>query len=198
MLFFGQLDAAKKWTKQLHLGALRNNNSRMVSLLGPDTGYDSMGTWSQAESLSRCYLDRLDKENALPQTILYNVNPVDNYTFATMIGNFQGGGIPGKMQFGSGWWFVDQKEGIEMAGQRAVERRPFSACRHADRFAVIHVLLRHEYFRRVVCNMLGKDIESGEIPDNGLAERMIADICFANARRYFNLPGLEEATSQAA
>jgi glucuronate isomerase len=198
MLFFGQLDHAKKWTKQLHLGAQRNNNSRMVSLLGPDTGYDSMGTWNQAESLGK-YLDRLDKENALPQTILYNVNPVDNYTFATMIGNFQGGGTPGKMQFGSGWWFLDQKEGIEL------QINALSNVGLLSRFVGMLTdsrsfmsYPRHEYFRRVVCNMLGKDIEAGEIPDNGLAERMVADICFGNAQRYFKLPGLGTASSKAA
>jgi glucuronate isomerase len=198
MLYFGQLDAGKKWTKQLHLGALRNNNSRMVALLGPDTGYDSMGTWNQAEALSK-YLDRLDKENALPQMILYNVNPVDNYTLATMIGNFQGGGIPGKMQFGSGWWFLDQKEGIEwqvnaLSNVGLLSR--FVGMLTDSRSFMSYP--RHEYFRRVVCNMLGKDIESGEIPDNGLADRMVADICFANAQRYFNLPGLEAAASKAA
>jgi glucuronate isomerase len=198
MLFFGQLDAAKGWTNQLHLGAMRNNSSRMVAILGPDTGYDSMGTWSQAEPLSR-FLDRLDKENALPQTILYNVNPVDNYTFATLIGNFQGGGIAGKMQFGSGWWFLDQKEGIEM------QINALSNVGLLSRFVGMLTdsrsfmsYPRHEYFRRVLCNMMGKDIENGEIPDNGLAERMVEDICFANAQRYFRLPGLEGSKSIAA
>jgi len=198
MLFFGQLDAAKKWTKQLHLGAQRNNSSRMVSLLGPDTGYDSMGTWNQAELLGR-YLDRLDKENALPQMILYNVNPVDNYTFASMAGNFQGGGIPGKIQFGSGWWFLDQKEGIEwqinaLSNVGLLSR--FVGMLTDSRSFMSYP--RHEYFRRVLCNMLSKDIEAGEIPDNGLAERMVEDICFANAQRYFKFPGLEAASSKAA
>ena len=198
MLFFGQLDAAKNWTKQLHLGALRNNSSRMVALLGPDTGFDSMGTWSQAEALSQ-YLDRLDKENALPKTILYNVNPVDNYTLATMIGNFQGGGIQGKMQFGSGWWFLDQKEGMEwqinaLSNVGLLSR--FVGMLTDSRSFMSYP--RHEYFRRVLCNMIGKDIEAGEIPDNGLAEKMIGDICFANAQRYFGFPGLEAATSRAA
>ena len=198
MLFFGQLAASRKWTKQLHRGAMRNNSSRMVAILGPDTGYDSMGTWNQAEALSK-YLDRLDKENALPQTILYNVNPVDNYTFATLVGNFQGGGIPGKMQFGSGWWFLDQKEGIEwqvnaLSNVGLLAR--FVGMLTDSRSFMSYP--RHEYFRRVVCNMLGKDIEAGEIPDNGLAERMITDISYGNALRYFNLPGLETASSKAA
>jgi len=157
-----------------------------------------MGTFSQAESLSK-YLDRLDKENALPQTILYNVNPVDNYVLATMIGNFQGGGIPGKMQFGSGWWFLDQKEGIEwqvnaLSNVGLLSR--FVGMLTDSRSFMSYP--RHEYFRRVVCNMLGKDIEAGEIPDNGLSERMVADICFGNAQRYFHLPGVESASSQAA
>ncbi len=198
MLFFGQLDAAKGWTNQLHLGAMRNNNSRMAAVLGPDTGYDSMGTWNQAERLSR-FLDRLDKENALPQTIVYNVNPVDNYTFATLIGNFQGGGIAGKMQFGSGWWFLDQKEGMEW------QMNALSNVGLLSRFVGMLTdsrsfmsYPRHEYFRRVLCNLLGKDIEAGEIPDNGLAERMVEDICFSNAQRYFRLPGLDAAKSTAA
>lgn len=198
MLFFGQLDAKKGWTNQLHLGAMRNNSSRMVAILGPDTGYDSMGTWNQAESLSR-FLDRLDKENALPQTIIYNVNPVDNYTFATLIGNFQGGGVPGKMQFGSSWWFLDQKEGMEW------QMNALSNVGLLSRFVGMLTdsrsfmsYPRHEYFRRTLCNLIGRDIEAGEIPNNGLAEGMIENICFANAQRYFKLPGLEEAKSKAA
>jgi glucuronate isomerase len=190
MLFFGQLDAAKGWTKQLHLGALRNNNSRMLALLGPDTGYDSMGTWNQAQALSR-YLDQLEKENALPQTILYNVNPVDNYVLATMIGNFQGGGIQGKMQFGSAWWFLDQKEGMEwqinaLSNVGLLSR--FVGMLTDSRSFMSYP--RHEYFRRTLCNLVGKDIEGGEIPDNGLAEKMVENICWNNALRYFHLPGL--------
>src|SRR5262249_17158199 len=112
MLFFGHLDAKKGWVKQLHLGALRNNNNRLLRLLGPDTGLDSIGDFPQAQSLST-YLDRLDQENALPKTIIYNVNPADNYVFGTMIANFQDGTLAGKIQWGSGWWFLDQKEGME-------------------------------------------------------------------------------------
>ena len=113
MVFFGQLDAAKGWTKQLHLGALRNNNTRLLTQLGPDTGFDSIGDFPQALALS-AYLNRLDTDNTLPKTIIYNLNPADNHIFATMIGNFQDGTIPGKVQYGSGWWFLDQKEGMEM------------------------------------------------------------------------------------
>src|SRR6185369_4905188 len=112
MLFFGRLDAEKGWTKQLHLGALRNNNTRLLRRLGTDKGFDSIADFPQAQALA-AYLDRLDQENALPKMILYNVNPADNYVFATMLGNFQDGSIPGKIQFGASWWFLDQKEGIE-------------------------------------------------------------------------------------
>src|SRR5262249_38678500 len=112
MLFFGHLDAQKGWVKQLHLGPLRNNNTRLLTKLGPDTGFDSIGDFPQANALS-AYLNRLDQENSLPKTIIYNVNPADNYVLGTMIGNFQDGTIPGKVQWGSAWWFLDQKEGIE-------------------------------------------------------------------------------------
>ncbi|WP_331507272.1 glucuronate isomerase, partial [Novimethylophilus sp.] len=112
MLFFGRLDAEKGWTKQMHLGALRSANTSMVAKIGPDTGFDSIGDWAQADALA-AYLDRLSQEDALPKTIVYNLNPKDNYTLATMVGNFQDGKIAGKMQFGSGWWFLDQKESME-------------------------------------------------------------------------------------
>ena len=112
MLFFGHLDAKRGWVKQLHLGAMRNNNTRLLKKLGADTGFDSIGDWSQARTLA-AFLDKLDAENALPKTIIYNINPADNYVFASMIGNFQDGSVPGKVQFGSGWWFLDQKEGME-------------------------------------------------------------------------------------
>ncbi len=140
MLFFGLLDAEKGWTKQLHLGARRNNNTRRFRELGPDTGFDSIGDWPQADALG-AYLDRLDQENALPKMIIYNLNPADNYAFATMVGNFQDGSIAGKIQFGSGWWFLDQKEAIEW------QLNALSNCGllsrfvgHADRFALLHVL----------------------------------------------------------
>jgi glucuronate isomerase len=112
MLIFGRLDAEKGWTKQLHLGARRNNNTRRFHEMGPDTGWDSIGDWPQADALG-AYLDRLDQENALPKTVIYNLNPADNYVLATMIGNFQDGITAGKIQFGSGWWFLDQKEAMQ-------------------------------------------------------------------------------------
>jgi glucuronate isomerase len=188
MLFFGRLDAEREWTKQLHLGARRNANTRMFQQLGPDTGFDSMGDWSQANALG-AYLDRLNRENALPKTIIYNVNPIDNYSFAAMIGNFQDGAIPGKMQFGSGWWFLDQKEGIES------QLNALSNVGLLSRFVGMLTdsrsfmsYPRHEYFRRVLCNMIGKDIEKGEIPDSDeLVGPMIQNICYANARQYLGL-----------
>ena len=188
MLIFGRLDAEKGWTKQLHLGARRNVNSRMLRSLGRDTGYDSIGDYPQVEALAT-YLDRLEQEGALPKTILYNNNPVDNYTLATMIGNFQDGSVPGRMQFGSGWWYLDQKDGIE---------RQIDALSNVGLLAHFVGMLtdsrsfmsypRHEYFRRVLCNMLGREIDLGELPDDeGLVGAMVRDICFHNAERYLRL-----------
>ena len=187
MHFFGRLDAEKGWTKQLHLGAKRNVNTRMYMELGPDTGFDSIGDWPQVDALA-AYLDRLDQENALPQIIVYNLNPADNYAFATLIACFQGGS-PGRMQYGSGWWHLDQKEGMEW------QLNTLSAVGLLSRF--IGMLTdsrsflsypRHEYFRRVLCNLLGRDIENGEIPDAPTVGRMVEDICSRNAERYFRSP----------
>jgi glucuronate isomerase len=188
MLEFGRWDAARGWTKQLHLGALRGNNSRLLGSLGPDTGFDSIGDFPQTRALSR-YLDALDSTNQLPRTILYNVNPTDNYAFATMIGNFQDGTIPGKLQFGSGWWFLDQREGMEW------QLNALSNLGLLSRFVGMITdsrsflsYPRHEYFRRVLCNLLGGDIARGEIPDDReLVGGMIRNICFGNARDYFGL-----------
>jgi len=188
MIFFGHLDAEKGWTKQLHLGALRNNNARLLTKLGPETGFDSIGDFPQGRALSR-YLNRLDAENALPKTIIYNLNPADNYLFGTMIGNFQDGTIAGKVQFGSGWWFLDQKEAMEwqmntlsslgllyrFIGMVTDSRSFMSYC-------------RHEYFRRVLCNLIGNDVEKGLIPDDwDLYSRLVRNICFRNCERYFGL-----------
>ena len=191
MLFFGRLDAEKGWTKQLHLGARRNNNTRMFGQLGPDTGFDSMGDWPQASALCT-YLDRLEQENALPRTIVYNNNPVDNYALATAIGNFQESSIPGKVQFGSGWWFLDQKEGMQM------QLNALSNCGLLARFVGMLTdsrsflsFPRHEYFRRTLCDLLGRDMDAGELPDSfPLVGEMVSNICFANARDYFRLPGV--------
>ena len=189
MIFFGQMDARRGWTKQLHLGASRNNSSRAMRQLGPDTGFDSIGDWPQMDSL-RAYLDRLDAENALPKTILYNLNPADNYAFATMIGNFQDGSVAGKMQFGSGWWFLDQKQAIELQinalSNGGLLSRFIGMLTDSRSFLSFP---RHEYFRRVLCNLLGNDMERGEVPrDFDLVGGMIRNICYANVREYLALP----------
>jgi glucuronate isomerase len=189
MLFFGRLDAGRGWTKQLHLGALRSTNTRGTQRFGTDTGLDSIGDWPQAASLA-AYLDRLEQEQALPKMILYNNNPVDSYVLASMIGSFQDSSVPGKMQFGSGWWFLDQKEGIEWQ---------LNALSNAGLLARFIGMLtdsrsflsfpRHEYFRRVLCNLIGRDIENGEIPDeDSLVGPLIRNICYDNARQYLGLP----------
>jgi glucuronate isomerase len=191
MLFFGRLDAEKGWTKQLHLGPLRNTNTRLLRQLGPDTGFDSMGDLPQTASLA-AYLDRLDQENALPKMILYNVNPTDNYALAAMAGNFQDGSVPGKVQFGTAWWFLDQKEGMEW------QINALSNIGLLSRFVGMVTdsrsflsYPRHEYFRRVLCNLIGRDVENGEIPnDETLLGPMIRNICYGNARQYLGLPAV--------
>jgi glucuronate isomerase len=188
MLVFGHLDHARGWVKQLHVGAMRNNNTRLLRALGPDTGFDSIGDFSQGRALSR-YLDRLDSTNQLPKTILYNLNPADNYLFATLIGNFQDGSVAGKIQFGSGWWFLDQKEGMEWqlnALSNLGLLRRFIGMLTDSRSFVSYP--RHEYFRRVLCNLLGAEMERGELPhDLNLIGPMVRDICYQNARAYFPL-----------
>jgi len=189
MLFFGRLDSDKGWTKQLHLGALRDNNQRRRQQLGPNTGFDSIGDAPQATALA-AYLDALDREESLPKTIIYCSNPADNYVFATMIGNFQDGAVPGKVQLGSGWWFLDQKEGMEW------QLNALSNLGLLSRFVGMVTdsrsfmsYPRHEYFRRVLCNLLGRDVEAGEIPeDDMLLGPMIRNICYGNAQRYLALP----------
>jgi glucuronate isomerase len=188
MLELGRWDAARGWTKQLHLGALRNNNTRLLTKLGPDTGFDSIGDFPQAVALSR-YLNALDATDQLPRMVIYNLNPADNYVMATMIGNFQDGTIPGKIQFGSGWWFLDQKEAMEW------QLNSLSNLGLLSRFVGMLTdsrsflsYPRHEYFRRTLCNLLGGDIARGEIPnDMALVGGMVKNICFANARGYFGL-----------
>jgi glucuronate isomerase len=192
MVFFGHLDAKRGWTKQLHLGALRNNNDRLLTQLGPDTGFDSIGDFPQAATLS-AYLNKLDSENKLPKTVIYNLNPADNYTFATMIGNFQDGTIPGKIQYGSGWWFLDQKEGMEW------QINALSSLGLLSRFIGMITdsrsfmsYPRHEYFRRTLCNLIGRDIKNGLIPDDdSLVGPMIKNICYTNAKNYMAFPGVK-------
>ena len=188
MLFFGRLDAQKGWTKQLHLGALRNVNTQGLRKIGPDTGFDSIGDWPQAAALG-AYLDRLNGENALPKVIVYNNNPNDNYQFATMVGNFQDGSVAGKMQFGAGWWYLDTKEGVEW------QLNTLSNVGLLSRFVGMLTdsrsfmsYPRHEYFRRVLCNLIGRDIENGEIPnEDDLVGPLIENICFGNVREYLGL-----------
>jgi len=189
MLLYGQLDTEKNWTKQLHLGAYRNASSRRFRETGPDTGFDSIGDWPQIEALG-AYLNRLDRENALPRMILYNVNPTDNYAIATMVGNFQDGKIAGKMQFGSGWWYLDQKEAnewqINTLSNVGLLSRFIGMLTDSRSFMSYP---RHEYFRRVLCNMIGRDMENGEIPDSDeLVGGMIRSICYKNVKEYLNLP----------
>jgi glucuronate isomerase len=202
MLFFGRLDADKGWTKQLHLGALRNTNARLLSQLGPDTGFDSIGDYPQGAALA-AYLDTLERERALPKTIIYNINPADNYVLGTMIGNFPGDGIPAKVQMGSGWWFLDQKEGMEWQlnalSNLGLLSRFIGMVTDSRSFMSYP---RHEYFRRVLCNLIGGDVERGELPDDEtLLGPMIRNICFANARQYLAVPGVwsqEEARKAPA
>ncbi len=188
MLELGRWDAAKGWTKQLHLGALRNNNTRLLQSLGPDTGFDSIGDFPQARSLGG-YLNALDTTGELPRTVLYNLNPADNYVFATMAGNYQDGSVPGKVQFGSGWWFLDQKEAMEwqlnaLANLGLLSR--FVGMLTDSRSFLSYT--RHEYFRRVLCNLLGGQMERGELPnDLEHVGGMVRNICFANARDFFRL-----------
>jgi glucuronate isomerase len=193
MLFFGHLDAAQGWTKQLHLGALRSVNTRRVAELGADTGFDNIGDWPQARALCG-YLDLLDRENALPRMILYNVNPADNYVFATAAGSFNDGKTPGKIQYGSAWWFLDQRDGIQK------QLNALSNTGLLSRFVGMVTdsrsfmsFPRHEYFRRVLCNLLGQEMERGELPnDIELIGSLIRNVCFENARQFFGLemPGI--------
>ncbi|HEY8967010.1 MAG TPA: glucuronate isomerase [Candidatus Methylacidiphilales bacterium] len=188
MLFLGRLDAAKGWTKQLHLGALRNNNKRLLARVGADAGVDSIGDFPQAAALS-WYLNRLDTTDELPKVVLYNLNPADNYVFATMIGNFQDGSLAGKIQFGSGWWFLDQAEGmtwqLDALSNLGLLRRFVGMLTDSRSFLSY---TRHEYFRRLLCNLLGNDLKRGLLPrDMKLLGAMVREICFANARGYFGL-----------
>ncbi|MGL6195723.1 MAG: glucuronate isomerase [Thermoguttaceae bacterium] len=189
MLEVGKMNAEKNWTMQLHLGALRNNRTVLFETLGPDCGCDSIGDGSSAAPLSR-FLDVLDRQGRLPKTIIYNLNPADNEMIATMIGNFQDGQIPGKLQYGSGWWFLDQKDGMEkqlctLSNQGLLSR--FVGMLTDSRSFLSFT--RHEYFRRILCNLLGDEIENGLIPsDFELVGRMVTDICHDNAERYFGFP----------
>ena len=177
---------AKGWAQQFHAGPIRNNNTRLLTELGPDTGFDSIGDFPQALSMSK-FLNRLDSTNQLAKTILYNINPADNEVFATMIGNFQDGTVAGKMQWGSAWWFLDQKDGIEkqlncLSCHGLLSR--FVGMLTDSRSFLSYP--RHDYFRRILCNLIGTDVENGELPnDIDLLGNMVADICYRNAKNYF-------------
>jgi len=181
-----KMDHSKEWAQQFHLGALRNNNSRMLSTLGPDTGWDSIGDYSQAQALSR-FLNKLDSTDQLAKTVLYNLNPGDNEVLATMTGNFNDGTVPGKMQFGSGWWFLDQKDGMEkqmnaLSNMGLLSR--FVGMLTDSRSFLSYP--RHEYFRRILCNLIGNDVENGELPkDMPWLGKLVQDISYNNAKNYF-------------
>ena len=188
MLYEGALmDWEKGWTQQFHYGAIRNNNSRLFGKLGADTGFDSIGDFTVAKSMSR-FLDQLDKSNQLAKTILYNLNPRDNDLITTMIGNFQDGSVAGKIQFGSGWWFLDQKTGME------AQLNSLSNLGLLSRFVGMLTdsrsflsYPRHEYFRRILCNLIGNDVENGLLPASEIdfLGKMVEDISYFNAKKYF-------------
>ena len=187
LVHFAEWDWEKGWVQQFHLGALRNNNSRMMQKLGPDTGWDSIGDFSQGRSLAK-FLDRLDREDKLAKTILYNLNPSDNELMATMVGNFNDGSVAGKVQLGSGWWFLDQKDG--MVRQMNALSNMGMLSRFVGMLTDSRSFLsfpRHEYFRRILCNLFGEDITNGEMPDDmEWVGKVVRDICYYNARQYFN------------
>jgi glucuronate isomerase len=177
----------KGWTQQFHLGALRNTNERMLRALGPDTGFDSIGDFTQAVALSR-FLNELDNSNQLARTILYNLNPGDNEVMGTMIGNFNDGSIKGKIQFGSAWWFLDQKDGMEKQ-INTLSNMGLLSCfigMLTDSRSFLS-FPRHEYFRRILCNLIGRDVANGELPaDEKWLGKIVSDICYHNAKNYFN------------
>ena len=183
------LNHSKGWVQQFHYGAIRNNNTRMFDKIGVDAGYDSMNDVSYvAKNMSR-FFDNLELDNKLSKSIVYNLNPNDNYLVASMIANFQDGTVPGKIQFGSGWWFLDQKDGMEdqmniLSSQGLLSR--FVGMLTDSRSFVSYP--RHEYFRRILCNLIGNDVEAGLLPDSEIEflGKMVEDICYNNAKEYFN------------
>jgi glucuronate isomerase len=184
---FAEWDFEKNWVQQFHLGALRNNNNRMLNSLGPDTGWDSIGDFPQARALSY-FLNSLDKNNRLARTIIYNNNPADNEVMATMIGNFNDGSVAGKVQWGSAWWFMDQKEGMtrQLNGLSNMGLISHFVGMITDSRSFLSYP-RHEYFRRILCGLFGEEIENGELPnDIKWTGSLIRDICYFNARNFFN------------
>jgi glucuronate isomerase len=187
LIHFAEWDHEKSWVQQFHLGALRNNNARMLNQLGPDTGWDSIGDFSQGKALAK-FLGKLDTENKLAKTIIYNLNPADNELMATMVGNFNDGSVAGKVQYGSAWWFLDQKDG--MVKQMNALSNMGLLSKFVGMLTDSRSILsfpRHEYFRRILCNLFGEEIENGEMPnDIEWVGNIIQDICYRNARNYFN------------
>ena len=178
------------WVQQFHLGALRNNNARMHRILGPDTGWDSIGDYPQAQKLS-AFLNALDSKDKLTKTIIYNLNPADNEVMATMIGNFNDGSVRGKVQFGSGWWFLDQKDGMTKQ-LNALSNMSLISCfvgMLTDSRSFLS-FPRHEYFRRILCNLLGDEVKRGELPASEMEwiGKMVSDISYGNAKEYFKFP----------
>ena len=187
LLFLCEEYHSRGWVQQFHLGALRNNNSRMLDQLGPDTGWDSIGDYPQAQHLSK-FLDALDAKDKLTKTILYNLNPADNAVMATMVGNFNDGSIKGKVQWGSGWWFLDQKDGMTEQ-MNTLSNMGLISCfigMLTDSRSFLS-FPRHEYFRRILCNLFGEDIKNGELPnDMGWIGKLVQDISYNNAKAYFD------------
>ena len=199
LVHFAEWDWEKGWVQQYHLGALRNNNTRRLSQLGADTGWDSIGDFSQGRAVAR-FLNRLDKEDKLTKTILYNLNPADNELMATMIGNFNDGSVAGKIQFGAAWWFLDQKDG--MVKQMNALSNMGLLSRFVGMLTDSRSFLsypRHEYFRRILCNLFGEEVENGELPnDIEWIGKVVKDICYYNAKEYFNFqPAASLAQVQA-
>jgi glucuronate isomerase len=187
LVHFAEWDHEKGWVQQFHLGALRNNNTRMLNQLGPDTGWDSIGTFDQGKALSK-FLNGLDTSDKLTKTILYNLNPADNEVLATMVGNFNDGSVAGKIQFGSGWWFLDQKDGIikqlNALSNMGLLSRFVGMLTDSRSFLSFP---RHEYFRRILCDLIGTEVEEGELPnDIEWLGKMVQDICYNNNVNYFN------------
>ena len=188
MLFFGHLDAQRSWAKQLHIGALRGVNHRKVREIGSDSGFDTISDGEQAAALC-AYLDCLEQENSLPRVIVYNLNPAANYAFAAAVGSFQDGSMAGRIQLGSAWWFLDQKEGIEWQlnalSQTGLLSRFIGMVTDSRSFMSFP---RHEYFRRVLCNLIGSEMECGVLPnDEKLVGEMVRRICYENARGFLGL-----------
>jgi glucuronate isomerase len=198
LVHFAEWDWEKGWVQQFHLGALRNNNGRMLKKLGPDTGWDSIGDFPQGRALSK-FLNKLDSDNKLAKTILYNLNPADNELMGTMIGNFNDGSVEGKIQFGSAWWFLDQKDGmikqINALSNLGLLSKFIGMLTDSRSFLSYP---RHEYFRRILCNLFGEEIENGELPnDIAWVGKIVEDICYNNAKKYFNWPVLKETATVA-